>query len=265
MPKVSIIMGVYNGAHRMDKSIQSIINQTFKDWEFIICDDGSSDGSFEKLQEYAKKDTRVIAIKNPKNAGLAQTLNNCLSVAKGQYIARMDDDDYSYPDRLEKEVSFLDTHPEYDIVAGGRKMVDEKGIWGKDSFTGERSNLDIFRGITFVHPTVMVRKEAYDRVGGYSTYEGIGREEDTDLWCKMYIDGSKGFIIPDIMLDYFESRNSMTRRKYKYRISEAKIKVKYRKALGISVLYLPLALKPLVVGLLPNAVIKMYHKTKFKK
>lgn len=139
MPKVSIIMGVYNGAHRMDKSIQSIINQTFKDWEFIICDDGSSDGSFEKLQEYAKKDTRVIAIKNPKNAGLAQTLNNCLSVAKGQYIARMDDDDYSYPDRLEKEVSFLDTHPEYDIVAGGRKMVDEKAF-------GERIALQV-RGL----------------------------------------------------------------------------------------------------------------------
>ena len=86
MPKVSIIMGVYNGAHRMDKSIQSIINQTFKDWEFIICDDGSSDGSFEKLQEYAKKDSRIIALKNPKNAGLAQTLNNCLSVAKGQLL-----------------------------------------------------------------------------------------------------------------------------------------------------------------------------------
>lgn len=265
MPKVSIIMGVYNGAHRIDKSIQSIINQTFKDWEFVICDDGSSDGSFDKIKQYTKKDDRIVAIKNPHNAGLAQTLNNCLRVAKGQYVARMDDDDYAYPDRLEKEVSFLDMHPEYDIVAGGRNMVDENGVWGKDDYTGERTKLDIYRGITFAHPTVMVRKEAYDRVCGYSTYEGIGREEDTDLWCKMYIAGSKGFILSDIMLDYFESRNSMTRRKYKFRISEAKIKFKYRKALGVSALYIPLAMKPLIVGLLPNAVIKLYHKLKFKK
>lgn len=258
-------MGVFNGALRMDKSIQSIISQTLQDWEFVICDDGSSDGSFEKIQEYAKKDDRIVAIKNPQNAGLAQTLNNCLNIAKGQYIARMDDDDYSYPDRFEKEVTFLDMHTEYDFVSGGRNMVDENGIWGKNDDTGERTKLDIFRGITFVHPTVMVRKEAYDRVGGYSTYKGIGREEDTDLWCRMYIAGSKGFVMPDIMLDYFESRNSMARRKYKYRITEAKIKVKYRKALGVPAYYLPLAIKPLIVGLLPNAVIKSYHKTKFKK
>lgn len=98
MPRVSIIMGVYNGFKRMDRSIQSIIEQTYKDWEFIICDDGSSDDSYKKLQEYATKDNRIVVIKNVQNAGLAQTLNNCLKEVKGEYVARMDDDDYSHPD-----------------------------------------------------------------------------------------------------------------------------------------------------------------------
>ena len=143
MPRVSIIMGVYNGSLKMDVSINSIIAQTYKDWEFIICDDGSKDDSFSKLQEYASKDARIVIVKNEQNSGLAKTLNNCLSVAKGQYIARMDDDDYSHPDRLEKEVAFLDEHPEYAIVATGRNMVDENGLWGEDVFIGERTGVDI--------------------------------------------------------------------------------------------------------------------------
>lgn len=117
MPRVSIIMGVYNGFGRMDRSIQSIINQTYKDWEFIICDDGSTDDTYMKLQEYAALDNRIVVLKNAHNSGLAQSLNNCLSVAKGEYVARMDDDDYSHSERLEKEVYFLNQHPEYAIVA----------------------------------------------------------------------------------------------------------------------------------------------------
>ena len=265
MPRVSIIMGVYNGFKRMDRSIQSIIEQTYKDWEFIICDDGSSDDSYKKLQEYATKDNRIVVIKNVQNAGLAQTLNNCLKEVKGEYVARMDDDDYSHPDRLEKEVAFLDIHPEYAIVATGRNMMDEEGTWGEDTFVGERSASDIYRGYMFAHPTVMIRKEAYDKVGGYSTYPGIGREEDTDLWCKMYANGFKGYITGEKLLDYFESRSSMTRRKFKYRFAETRIKLKYRSRLDVPFYMIPLAFKPILVGMLPKAVVEMYHLYIFNK
>lgn len=265
MPRVSIIMGVYNGFGRMDRSIQSIINQTYKDWEFIICDDGSTDDTYMKLQEYAALDNRIVVLKNAHNSGLAQSLNNCLSVAKGEYVARMDDDDYSHSERLEKEVYFLNQHPEYAIVATGRNMVDESGVWGQDTFVGERSALDIYKGRMFAHPTVMIRKEAYDRVGGYSTYPGIGREEDTDLWCKMYAKGFKGYVTGEKMLDYYESRHSMTRRKFKYRFAETRIKLKYRKYLGIPFYLIPLAFKPILVGLLPKVVLEMYHHHIFNK
>lgn len=259
MPKVSVIMGVYNGFKRMDRSILSIMNQKFIDWEYIICDDGSTDGSYEKLLSYAKEDSRIIILKNPQNAGLEKALNNCLSIAKGEYIARMDDDDYSHPDRLEKEFDFLEKHPEYDIVATGRNMVDESGFWGQDTFKGERSAIDVFRGLMFAHPTVMIRKLAYDKVGGYSTYSGIKREEDTDLWCKMYSAGFKGYITGEILLDYFESRSSMTRRKFKHRFAETRIKLKYRKDLGVPFYMIPLAFKPILVGMLPKSLIKKYH------
>lgn len=253
-------MGVYNGYKRMDRSIQSIINQTYTDWELIVCDDGSGDQSYEKLMYYATKDSRIVVIKNNSNEGLAKTLNNCLNLAKGEYIARMDDDDYSHPERLYKEVDFLDDHKEYDIVATGRNMVDDNGVWGVDIFKGERNNLDVFKGSTFAHPTVMVRKKAYDIVGGYSTYPGIGREEDTDLWCKMYASGFRGFITGEILLDYFESRTSMNRRKFKYRIAETRVKLKYRKALKISFFSIFWAFKPIIVGLLPSYVVEKYHR-----
>lgn len=263
MPKVSIIMGVYNGEKRVGNAIESILNQTFTDWELIVCDDGSSDGSYELLKRFETEDKRIVAIRNPQNMGLAKTLNHCLEKAKGQYIARMDDDDYSHPERLETEVEYLDSHQEYAIVASGRKMIDENGIWGYDTNFGERTNIDIFKGNSFAHPTVMVRKEAYSSVGGYSTYPWIGREEDTDLWCKMYSYGYKGIVIDSILLDYFESRNSMARRKYKYRITESRIKLKYRKALHIPLYMSFWAIKPLIVGLIPLRIMEMIHHKRF--
>jgi len=258
-------MGVYNGFDRLDRSIQSIINQTYKDWEFIVCDDGSIDGSYARLLRYSEEDSRIVVIKNDQNSGLAKTLNNCLAIVSGEYVARMDDDDYSHPNRMEEEVRFLDDHPEYAIVATGRNMMDEIGIWGEDTFEGERTNIDIFKGKMFAHPTVMIRKEAYDKVKGYSTYKGIGREEDTDLWCKMYSSGYKGYVIGEKLLDYFESRISMQRRKYKYRFSETKIKLKYRRELGVPFYMIPYAFKPLLVGLLPKAVVEMHHRRIFNQ
>ena len=100
MPKVSVIMGVYNGKAIMDEAIQSIVDQELQDWEFIICDDASTDDTYERLLQWAKKDSRIRIVQNKTNSRLAFSLNHCLQIADGQYIARMDDDDVSYPQRL---------------------------------------------------------------------------------------------------------------------------------------------------------------------
>ena len=263
MPKVSVIMGVYNGAKKVKTAIESILNQTFTDYELILCDDGSSDNSIEIIEKYASTDNRIKVIKNTTNLGLAQTLNNCLKIAQGEYIARMDDDDISYPSRFKKQVEFLDSHYEYAIVGTSCTMYDSDGIWGESIEEGERTKLDIYLGQTFAHPSVMMRKEAITSVGGYTTGSEAERTEDFDLWCKLYEKGYKGINLRDVLLDYYEAKDSYNRRKYKYRIGEYKLRKKWRKRLGIPLRYAIYAYRPLIVGLLPVRVLMYYHRKKF--
>jgi len=116
MPNISVIMGVYNGEHRVTKAVESILNQDYEDFEFIICDDGSTDDSYYVLEMLSKQDNRIVLLKNSKNMGLAPTLNYCLKNARASYIARMDDDDWSHPERFKKQVKFLDENPSYGYV-----------------------------------------------------------------------------------------------------------------------------------------------------
>jgi glycosyltransferase EpsE len=264
MPKISVIMGVFNGSNRVNRAIESILNQTYKDFELIICDDGSTDNSVNIIEEYAIQDKRIILIKNPYNMKLSVSLNNCLNVAQGEYIARMDDDDISHIDRFEKQVRFLDAHPEYSIVGTSRNMFDINGVWGSDIQNGERSKLDIYLGKNFVHPSVMMRKNAVTSVGGYSTNPEIGRTEDYDLWCKLYERGYKGYNLSDILLNYYEARDSYGKRKYKYRVCEFRLKKMWRKKLDIPFKYSINAYRPLIVGLIPAKLLITMHKYRFK-
>lgn len=264
MPKVSVIMGVYNGSKGIEKSIQSILMQTFDDFELIVCDDGSTDNSVEIIKRLSENDHRIKLIFNAKNLGLAPTLNNCLRVANGEFIARMDDDDVSHPERFEKQVSFLNSHLEYAIVGTSRNMVDSEGIWGKHILDGRRSKLDVYLGNTFVHPSVMMRKDAVLKVGGYSVEPEIGRTEDYDLWCKLYENGYEGFNLSDILINYFESPHSYKKRKFKYRVCEYKLRKKWRKKLGIPLKYAPFAYRTLIVGLIPTKLLIRHHERKYK-
>ncbi|MDR7871379.1 MAG: glycosyltransferase [Tissierellaceae bacterium] len=264
MPKVSVIMGVFNGEKRIEIAIDSILNQTFSDFEFIICDDGSTDNSVDIIKRISNRDSRVKLIQNPKNLSLAPTLNNCLSVATGEYIARMDDDDISHPERFKKQVDFLDAHPEYAIVGTGRNMYDNNGIWGKSLGKGEVTKLDVYLGRSFVHPSVMIRRKSILDVGGYTIGPETQRTEDYDLWCKLYEKTYKGYNLSDILLDYFEGRESYRKRKYKYRICEYRLRKKWCTKLDIPIQYIFYAYKPLIIGLLPTKMIMKYHEKKFR-
>ena len=125
---ISIIMGIYNCASTLNEAIDSIIEQTYPNWEFIICDDGSQDNSYEIAKEYEKADPeRFMVIKNSENKGLNATLNRCLKIATGEYVARMDGDDLCDPTRFQKEADFLNRHPEYAIVSTPMIFFDENG------------------------------------------------------------------------------------------------------------------------------------------
>ena len=125
--KVSVIMGVYNCEKTVAESIESIINQTYDNWELIICDDASTDNTCAIVESYARKyGGKIFFLKNSANRRLAYSLNRCLEAAKGKYIARMDGDDISLPRRLEKQVLFLESHPEYALAGTAMIPFDEK-------------------------------------------------------------------------------------------------------------------------------------------
>jgi len=263
MPKISVIMGVYNTEKYLKEAIESILSQSLQDFEFIICDDGSLDGSVSIINDYMKKDPRIILIRNDKNRGLAASLNRCLEVASGEYIARMDSDDISVEDRFMKQANFLDLHPEYAIIGGGISLFDHKGIYGHRYGKEDFSKEQVFIGNFFIHPTVMMRRSVLIDVGGYTVDKHTYRTEDYDLWCKIAYHGYKGTNLKDILLLYREGRDSYSKRKFKYRIDGARLRYKWFKKFNLPLRYWPYILKPIFVGLIPKGIVQNYHRKKY--
>lgn len=214
-PKVSVIMGIYNCAETLDEAIQSILNQTFTDWNMVMCDDGSNDDTYQIAQKYVQKyPGRFILLQNETNQGLNITLNNCLSVATGEYIARMDGDDVSLPDRIEKEVQFLDNFPEYAIVSTPMILFDANGRWGKTKMGIEKPTIrDFVNNSPFhCHAPCMIRREAYVAVDGYTVDKRLLRFEDCNLWFKLYAKGYHGYNMSEPLYMMRDDRNAATRR-----------------------------------------------------
>lgn len=263
--KVSIIMGIYNCEDTLSEAIKSIINQTYTNWELIMCDDGSTDSTFQIANEFKNNyPNKIILIKNQKNKGLNYTLNKCLDNATGKYIARMDADDISLPTRLEKEVEFLDSNPNYDFVSTPMICFDENGEWGVCSVKEKPSKNDIVKSTPFCHAPCMVRSQAYFDVGGYSVDKKLLRVEDYHLWVKMFEKGHKGYNLQEPLYKVRDDRNATNRRALKYRLNEA-----YVKHLAIQKLHLPLwkyiyILRPLIVGILPAKVYEILHRKNLK-
>ena len=115
MPTVSVIMGIYNTESKLADSIESILQQTYSDWELIMCDDGSTDRTYEIAKKYSDKYENIYLLKNNKNMGLAYSLNKCLKYASGKYIARSDADDINLPNRFKVQVEFLEKNPQYQL------------------------------------------------------------------------------------------------------------------------------------------------------
>ncbi|MCP8319033.1 MAG: glycosyltransferase, partial [Candidatus Methylarchaceae archaeon HK01B] len=124
-PKITILMSVYNGEKYLREAIDSILNQTFKDFEFLIINDGSTDRTVEILRSY--HDSRIKIITNEKNMGLTKSLNKGLKIARSEYVARMDADDISYPRRLEVQYEYMKKNPDVGIVGSWNDVIDDKG------------------------------------------------------------------------------------------------------------------------------------------
>ena len=265
-PIISIISGIYNCADTLPEAIESILAQTVTDWEWILCDDASRDHTYDVAKEYTDKyPDKFVLIRNEQNMGLNYTLNRCLELAKGRYIARMDGDDICSPERFKEELRCLEENQEIAIVSTDMEFFDETGTWGKISHPEFPKNKDFLAGSPFCHSPCMVRKEAYETVGGYSVDKKLIRVEDYHLWIKMYSKGFKGKNIGKALYKMRDDRNAYSRRKFRYRLNEAYVVTYAVRKLHLPIYSNILALKPILVGLLPPFVYDFLHKKKLSQ
>lgn len=259
---ISVVMGIYNIESKkvLKQAIDSILNQTYKNIEFIIVDDGSTNDTYKWAKELTENDTRVKIIKNEKNLGLTKTLNIGLKATTGKYIARMDGDDYCSLDRLEKQHNFLKKHEEYGLVSSNMYNFDEKGIWG------ERINNEIITKKDFLftspipHPTILTYKKCFDVVNGYRESKDTDRNEDYDLFMRMFAKGIKMYTMQEKLYYYREDKNCYRKRKYRYRFCELIVRARGFKELKLYPKAFPYVVKPLIVGLIPQKVLRNIRK-----
>jgi len=189
MPKISVIMPTYNGGKYIRRAIDSVLGQSFKDFEIIVINDGSTDDTEQVLQEYIGRDSRVNYFDNKNNLGIQKTLNRGLKESKGKYIARIDDDDeWIDKEKLKRQIEFLENNPGYVLVGTGATVVDEKGLELFRYLLPESDyeiRKKILRRNCFVHSSVLFKRESVLEIGGYSENKEVKHIEDYDLWLKL--------------------------------------------------------------------------------
>lgn len=259
--QVSIIMGIYNCADTLDESIQSILDQTMNLWELILCDDGSSDNTYMIAEKYKiKYPNKIRLIRNSSNKGLNYTLNRCLELAQGRYIARQDGDDMSLPCRLEVQLMALEEHPEMAVVSSAMVLFDQTGEWGQITRKQYPNKKDLIHGTPFAHAPCLIRSDVLRAIGGYSEYKRLIRVEDYHLWYKLYKAGYQGMNLLEVLYRCRDDRTAQKRRKLRYRLNECYVRWCVLKDFRLPYYYFFLVLKPLAVGILPSPVYNILHK-----
>lgn len=212
--KISVLMGIYNCEATLAEAIDSILAQTYENWELILCDDASTDGTYAIAAQYAQQyPDKIRLLRNDVNSKLAFSLNRCLKEADGEFVARMDGDDRSLPDRFEKQIAFLRTHEEIAIVGTAMQRFDDNGALRAvvrspahpNRFTPRKGNV-------FQHATVVGRREVFEALGGYTVLPRTERGQDMDLWFRFLHAGYQGANLPDVLYMVRENEQAIRRR-----------------------------------------------------
>lgn len=247
---ISIGIPFYNAEKYLALSIQSVISQSYKNWKLILVDDGSTDNSLKIAQEFAARDSRIRVISDGENKKLPYRLNQLIVESKGEFIARMDADDIMHPQRLEKQLQFLEKNKHYDLVSSGLISIDSqnkvKGFRCVSQLYDEFSSPNLSYPI--VHPSIMARKAWYER-NQYSL--AYPRAEDFELWTRAI--KSKDFkmaVLPDLLLYYREEGNLSIDKIINSYKDTLKIYSKYHSSSNIDIEVLKLNFKIIISKLL---------------
>lgn len=262
--KISVLMGVYNAESIIKDSVMTIENQTEKNIEFVICDDGSTDNTWELLKDFQKQFDNIVLLRNKKNMGLASSLNRCFMKSTGSLIARMDADDFCMPQRFEKQKAFLKAHPEYDLVGTRMIMLDDHG---NKTYSKSKKvpGVDVFPlQVPFAHPTVLMHRYVLEQLGGYSVEKYTRRCEDLELWYRFFYLGFKGYNMPDYLYIKVQGLEDYRKRKVIHGCEMFWIHIR-----GLKMLHAPfykylLAVKPIVSAMIPKRLMMKYHSIIFR-
>ena len=251
---ISVIMGVYNtkNLELLKKSIYSILNQTYKDIELIICDDCSTDKNIDNILSFFSNNySNVKIIKNKTNMGLAYSLNQCIKISKGEYIARQDDDDISFEDRLQKELDFL-LDKKVDLVGCNINLMNDLVLWGQRKHIDYPTKKDLLRGPVFCHPAILVTKKSLLAVGGYTVNKYTRLCEDYDLYMKLYAKGFVGLNLQLVLYNYTQNIFTLKKRKFIDRLYEMRVRIYGFRKLKLLFFGLPFVFKPIVSFFVPS-------------
>lgn len=257
-PLVSVIMSSHNPQWaRLRKAIQSLRRQTWENWELVLWDDGSSRAGAMALEQAALLDSRIRLYRGRENHGLGYGLNRCVERARGEYLARMDDDDVCFPSRLEIQMEFLMSHPQYQWVGSAALRMDETGVWGSLEVDPVPQPRDFLAHSPYIHPSVIFRRQVLEQAGGYSQSPQHFGCEDYELFFRLHGLGAKGYNLSTPLLGYWEDSRSYHRRTPRRRLREARLRWR-----GFQSLRLPVpwavcgTLRPVVACAVPPSVLR---------
>ena len=252
-PKVSVLMSVYNPCDSkvFYDAVQSIIDQTFTDWEMILCDDGSDAKYRAIVDKAAAMDSRIILIRNMHNRGVARSMNRCIRYSNGEYLARMDADDISKPERFEKMVDFLDHNLQYEWVGSNTDLINDDGVWGHREMPEHPDKQDFLAFSPYIHPSVMFRRSVLIH---NKRYTSSIRGEDYELFMRLHSKEYHGYNIQENLFQYREDKgNYHRRRRIRTQLEETRIRARGFRRLGIlnprTMIYV---IKPLILGMIPD-------------
>lgn len=257
--KVSVVLGAYNAEKYLALAVESILRQSFGDFELILIDDKSTDSSAGIMKRYAGQDPRVVVLENEENLGLTKSLNRGLAVAKGEYIARMDGDDIALPHWLENQVRFLDTHPDYTFVSCIGRYIDENGREEQLRHFPE-TNEEIYAMMPKVdavmHPGVVFRKADVAKIGNYC--EDYRVVQDYDLWFRAMAAGYKFYNFQEPLVLFRRNDTYNARKSRAYRMVDFQVRKKGYKLNRVPFYKYVYLLIPLALAYIPPRVMDKF-------
>ena len=258
-------MGAYNCANTIDDAVISIVSQSFKDWELIVCDDASTDDTPQKLAAWALRDPRIHVIKNASNLGLAKVLDRCIAASRCELLIRHDADDISVHNRFARLTDAMTEHPDATVIGSWMTCFDDTGDIGVIRALPLPTKTDLLDGTVFCHPTCAMRKAQIVSVGGYGNSPWLRRSQDYYLWFRLYAAGFHGINIQETLYKFREDRQARLRRGWSTRWMESRVRWEGFKLIDAPYWQRPFAFTPLLKCLVPSSIYSLVKKVRLAR